>query len=298
MDAAARDPGLAVSGQSREDVRARLDAPLVASAYWNFDVFRRGVPRERRLLLLWMGLPFASVPAGKESGPVRFTLVVYDAAGRSVGVDHAIVLDPAMRTAGGGPEHPALRLRVGDMLVGNERARSAGPTIFVTPALRDRHFTAVTARRDRCILVVGCGGRACPNRYAVDHGVPADLPLRTVFIPAPDPSWLRDMDAYAVPQWFSALVALGLAPGMHTIAFSAQQLEGEFLLHHDCGVGELSFVLLDPDVGRDRFVDWRVAVGRTMPPSFSRLPLVLMKDGRWIEDAEQRLASSPVDVDP
>lgn len=285
-----------VSQMQRSEWRDLLGMPVMSSAYWGFDLFRSDVEQDKQLLVTWLGLPFAGVPAGTAKHHTRYTLVAHDQSGRGTELETGIVFNPSWTSTPVGPDfrYSELYLRAGEILFFKDPDWGRGVNILATPSSRDVYLQRSRRAAGQCRLVLGCGNRGCPDRLVVDGGPARRLPLRAhlghflrVKDATPDP-WLEDVDPFTMPPWFETVVALGLDEGEHALEFSTRRLDGVGSFRYACRVGAVSYVVVDPAFSEGKFVDWRIDATDTMPAAFSRRPLVLVSDGEWYVEHEPK----------
>jgi hypothetical protein len=279
----------------RAAVRAVLGDQRLSSDYWGFDLFRADTEQSATLFAItpWP-VPFARITDQLQ----RFTLVAYDADGRTAAVASGVFRRPAgwRNVSPIAGDYPALHLRAGDLMFFLDPEGARDVNLLAAPGRRDAFFRQARASGG-CTVVLGCGPRGCPDQIAADGGPPRRLPLRTAhgyWLKAEDrAAWLEGADPHAGSAempWLEALVALRLAPGEHKLVFSARFLGGSSTVALACQPGEVLFLTVDAATGkstwRPELVDWRSEHGAAMPARFARRPLVLMDDGQWAVEAE------------
>ncbi|HSO07711.1 MAG TPA: hypothetical protein VLW45_10740 [Pelomicrobium sp.] len=290
-----RSAEIRVGQTDRAGVRGILGAPRLNSDYWGFDLFRADTEQAEVVIAVTpVPVPFARV----EDKLLRYTLVAYDAGGKTTGLASGVFRRPTSWRSGSpiSSDYPALHLRVGDLLffVDPEGARDVN--LLAAPGLRDAYLARARASR-HCTVVLGCKARGCPDQWAADGAPARRLPLRTAewyWIKADErEDWLRGVEPHTVDgrtAWLEVLVAIKLPAGERLFEFSARHLGGKASLPLTCRPGDVSYVTIDA-VHNQSFwspalVDWQFERTQAMPARFERRALVLVEGGEWYVDAE------------
>jgi hypothetical protein len=290
-----RSAEVIVGQMERAAVRSILGAPQLTSTYWGFDLFCADTEQTDVVFAVtpWP-IPFARVKDQLQ----RYTLVTYDAKGRTSAVATGIFRRPTPWRIASPIEfdYPSLHLRTGELMffIDPEGAREVH--MLAAPPIRDIYLKRAQASTD-CMVVLGCGDRGCGNQLSVDAGPPRWLPVRNAhaywFKQGEMDSWLQGSEpsgSGAPTPWLETLVAFKLSTGEHVFEFSAKHLGGTHSLRFACHSGEVTYLVVSAsDNGRfmnRALVDWQINRTDTMPERFSRRPLVLLDDGQWYVDAE------------
>lgn len=288
-----RTPEILIGRMGRADVCNVLGVPRFSSPYWGFDLFRADTEQTEVMYAVtpWP-IPFARIKDRLQ----RYTLVAYDTNGRVSAVDTGLFRRPAAwrNVSPISFDFPSLHLRAGDImfLVDPEGAREVN--LLVSPRRRDA-FLQNARHSKECTAVLGCGGTGCSDQVSVDAGPVRRLPVRTAhsywFKDDKRDSWLDGVEAHgsdASMPWLEALVAINLAAGEHSLAFSAKHLGGSSSLKVVCRPGEVTYVVISASSNKSfwnpALVAWQVNQSDAMPKSFARRPLVLLDDGQWYVD--------------
>jgi hypothetical protein len=290
-----RSPQIALGTTARPDVRHALGAPLLASTYWGFDLFRASTEQsEVAFAITPWPVPFARL----EDEIQRYTLVAYDDRGVASALATGLFRKPAAwrNTAPIESNFRALHLRAGNLLLFADPEGARDVNVLAAPATRDAYFERAR-HAPGCTVVMGCAGRGCPDRVKVDAAPARRLPLRTAHVywidPAARPAWLGGTEAHggdAAQPWLETLVAVALPAGEHVLAFSAQHLAGSASATVACRPGDVITLTLDAVLEatfwHKSLVDWQITPSTTLPVRFARRALVLIDDGKWTVENE------------
>ena len=283
------------AGDPRAGVRGALGAPVLSSAYWGFDLFRADT-EQTEVMLAVTPIP---IPFGRITDTIqRYTLVTYDASFRARAAATGLFRRPTdwRRASPIRSDMRGIHLRAGELMFFVDPEGTLEPNLLATPAGRDSFLQRAPSSKG-CTIVLGCGDRGCGDRLSVDAGPVRPLPVRTAhaywFTAAEKEAWLKDVAPHGGDPkmpWLETLTAVTLAPGEHTLEFSAAHTGGSTALTLACGAGEVTYLTIHA-TRRDSFwgnslVDWRIERSGTLPAPFARRPLVLVSDGQWYVDAE------------
>jgi hypothetical protein len=293
-----RSSEIAVGRMDRAAARQVLGEPRLASRYWRFDLFRADTEQANVVVAVtpWP-IPFARIKDQLQ----RYTLVAYDADDRVVAVTSGVFRRPAewRNVSPIQSDFPALHLRADDLMFFVDPEGARRENLLVAPASRDRFLQRARAGTG-CTAVLGCGERGCADQLTVDQGDTRRLPVRLAHVywlkQANRAAWLRDVAPQAgekATPWLETLVAIRLPAGEHRLEFSVRHLDGRHAIQFACRPGEVAYLTIDAlDNGRfmnRALVDWRVERADTLPPRYTRRPLVILDDGAW------QIETEPVD---
>lgn len=245
-----KSAGTIVVGETtRSQVREALGEPLLASDYWQFDVFKRTDWNADVLLIAPIVLPGWNEEEA-------YVLVSYADDGRVADTGWA------MRTSG--PWSIGYR-NIAEADARQVRLATSGSALFlmVQPQRRDDYLRD-SPGRDQCRVLVGALEPIEGPRLAVDGQPGPTLP-----------GALSD-----------ALVLVRLTPGSHRIrvgAIGAASATGEF----QCAAGEswyASLALSGAKGTRQRAVG--LELSKEMPASFRDQSLLIWGSGQWLVESE------------
>lgn len=291
-----RSSGIRPGQTDRAAVRGLLGEPLLSSDPLHFDLFREGTTQSMVPVML---TPWP-VPVGRMKDELlRYTLVSYDGTGRVDARASGVLRKPSefRRTAPIDGEHPALHLRVGELMFFVDPEGERSENLLIAPDGRDA-LLRTTHNPSTCTVVMGCGNRGCSDKLAVDGGPDRRLPLRIVQLywlkKSEREAWMAGMalsGSEPLP-WLETLVAMQLSPGEHALKFSARHLGGEHEIKLACRPGETVYLVVSARNNEAFFnralVDWQVERLDTMPDAFAQRPLVVLYDGAWFVETAKR----------
>lgn len=270
---------LVMGETDREAVTRALGPPVLVHPFWRLALYREEAKQSATQFALtpWP-VPFAQVTDRLE----RFTLVVFDVAGRVEFFDSGIIRRPPdwRRASPIEFDHPWLTLRAGDLLFSLASNTAHTDTLLAAPKSRDAWLDAARAGR-RCTVLLTCGEGGCAERIAIDGGEEYSLPLRLLPYDAGSAAW---PPTSAQAPWIETLVPFELSPGAHQIGFSSAVIDGRHTARVDCSPGAVMIVTEAATLTRrgKAFAAWDVDIAPALSTAQSGRPLVLFHEGRWL----------------
>ena len=254
---------IAIGETDRAEVRRVFGAPLAASEYWRFDLFRLS---EKDVTLHWYLFPMA-VSSQDVNG---YMVVEYDDRGTVTAYQYGLERESSF-----------LRYDVGeeaDLVAQDVQLVADEDTVFlaVSAERRDSYLTEHDALPG-CRVVIGCASSEwCFVRVKIDGDRQVDLPLALGFRP-------------------TALVAQELAAGEHSITASPALNRVSFAgaTTFTCPAGETRFMALElsPDdtkgvtvFRRHLFATFAVSV--EVPEVLAAQRFMIWRDGEWLVPQE------------
>ena len=288
---------------TRQQVRAALGAPALASPDGSAEVFHVTAKQQQLALVMMFPMP------GFSLRHQAYTLVVYDLQGKVTGVDSAY------RRQEFGDLEQGVVLRAGDY----EFVHAQADLLLVNLG---RYLATPRGGEGGCTVLVGCASPGCTepgedpsqcgvcwNRLQVDDGPVRETPLAQL------PIWRVDHGAPSAGDdgtpvgrdhceklggqfstgsgplcmlWRYALVPLQLAPGRHRLVAAAKSLDGEARGEFECRAGEVVHAALHGELAerysltrqlgaglRTGAATGRITFSTDPPPALQGQPVIL-----------------------
>lgn len=295
-----RSSEVIINKMNRTDVRTLLGTLRLSSKYWGFDLFCSDTEQTETIFAVtpWP-VPFTQITDHLH----RYTLVTYDIYDHTTAVSTGLFRKPAewRNVFPIKHDYPALHLRSAELMFYLDPEGSRDINMFITPSKRDL-FLQDFHSSDKCLALIGCGDRGCPDLLSIDKGQTKRLPIRNTnaywFLHEDQSSWLKDIEPSlknTQMPWLETLVVFKLSSGEHIFDFSAKYLEGTHSLNLECRPGEVTYIEINASYNnsfwKSELTDWKIKQSNSMPKIFTKRPLLLLNDGQWYIDPEPELGS-------
>ncbi len=285
---AGRSATLEPGRSSRQDVRAALGEPWLASDAWGFEIYRADDERTEALFMLAVIWP---VPIGWGSEKRQgYVLVTY------AGTDRAthIAAGSASRGLLASDGAKWMTIKAGEISVVLDPVLNRRRLSILADRGRLDEYLAARRQTPGCTIVAGCDGTGgCPDQFSVDGGeVCNPAPIDALCEPdRPCPAgspWgpgrrIEGKDIVSLP----VLHAIGVPAGLHELRVTNSRSKGEGTASFACAAGDVVYVTIRTDVVRARgrrTLQATVVPSATAPEAWTGYNLVLFRDDRWLVD--------------